>query len=995
MPVPTSVYDRGSLFASNLLQGKLDASTVSLFAPMDLSPSEIDQLKRALTANGKRAENPILKTITDLASNPIVWIGMALALGPWGKTANIKHLASLMKEGKSYMREVSPLMRGLLSPFTALRNLWHTGIMDKMLDVVGTTAEFQSRHFESYQSIVRTAQKSLGRHVTKREWRLVDAFLRGWHKPGSPLARQFPTALGDDLVIAPKLLDHMSRPLRKLAGDLRGLLDDIGKEVLIGPNNEVLEDLAQKGVEFVQEGYAPRQTMRRALTALLGEGADKSVSTYRRMVRKMGPLGGRAKATHARQSFSIPLAADLDLIQDVIDPKAMRTFSHLEQSVIKYMRNHLQTAASRLQGMTAAGAGEADMLEVVKGLADTLKTLGHPESLAAQIVAQLRHRAEVNPASIGPFIESLVTRMGPARFPLDPVQYMPKYIRTMGPTYAWISKGLGRHLDDIFSKGSKYAHVVKGWQRDMYEQNLRPSLKGLLTPKEMARRLWFDDASIKAREWLSGDSPAARLIPAKTREWLSKGLEAGLFSEGTLGGRLASLLYVSSLGANASPVSKNLFQNFITTMNYVGPRNMGHGLKTVAGRLSSLADDMAKGVPFEKAFQSRFKEYYEQFGYEHMLKAMTAGDIAKEASAVGSAVKGAWGKVSSTMMAPFAASEKLNRLWAFYSTYGAGKAAGLAEAAAGNIARNLTLLTQFGGGAVGIPQAIRNLPVPARQFAHFPLRYLEWLYGSMAFHPDPAKKSFGVIGRTLASSAGVYTIFKNLVGLDTSKALAFGAMPVPDYPESPFFPWPLVPPAIGIGGDILKSAVTGEWEGTGGRVGAMLVPGGLAARRAWKSWHPKYVDYNNPTTDGRLPIYNKEGYLIKYESPMQVVLRGLGLKTTDAAQEQAVVKWLLAQRDKLREYRRLYTEAVADGKMDRAKAVQAEFARKYPQLGPIQFKKSDLTAIRNRKELTRIQRILKGFPAEYRPIFQEAASLGTLGHMSRSLSTTGTPGFAF
>jgi hypothetical protein len=272
---------------------------------------------------------------------------------------------------------------------------------------------------------------------------------------------------------------------------------------------------------------------------------------------------------------------------------------------------------------------------------------------------------------------------------------------------------------------------------------------------------------------------------------------------------------------------------------------------------------------------------------------------------------------------------------------------------------------------------------------------MEWMYGSMAFHPEATKISTGVIGKTMASSAGLYEIFKNLLGVDMSSALAFGALPFPTYDKSALFPFPIVPPAVEITAEAAKAVATGEYEGLPGKLGAAVVPGGIALRRAWKTWSPRYVGYDQKTPEGKYPVYNKGGQLLMYESPMQVVLRGLGLRTNDVTQENSTVQWLLSQREKLRAYRQLYVEAVADGNMERAGKVQADFKRKYPSLGPIQFKRSDLTAIRNRRQLTRVQRIMKSFPAEYKPIFESAATLGTLGHFSQAMDTTGTPGFSF
>jgi len=991
MAVPVNLYDRGSLFGSNLVRMDLDGATAALFSPMDLTPEELKRLGDRLSNNGKLNENPFIKTAKELATNPILWLGIVMAAGPWGKTMNISQLGAAMSEGTQYMRKVNPFIRGLLSPFTALRSLWHTGLMDKTMDVVQTIAEFQARHGDDWQNIVKTTQQKLGRAITERERRLVDAYLRGFHTAEAPLAKQ----VGIKGIMTPGLEKAMVPEVKEMAVSMRRLLDTAGSEVLKVPNSDqIIEELLDKGVEWVEHGYAPRHTARKGLEAWLGGGTKAAAKEYEGMLRGMGPASGIASSAKVRRGWSLPNEADLKLIEDVFDPQQFQKLVKFGEHRTAQLHEQISMYAETVKILEAQGASDKTFDMYAKGLSRILVIGGLPKETGKIIMDSMRYHTKVDPGSLPHLVDMLAERINPARFTMDPFKWMPKYIRSMGPTYAWLSKGMGKELDSIFAKTGPHAFKIERWQRDMYELNLRPTLRGMQTPKEYARRVWFDDSKLKVREWLQSGSPVSKQIPGSVRKWILDGLD-GKINEQSLGGRLASLLYVSSLGLNLSPVSKNLFQNFITTANFLGPANTAKGLGTVAGKLSGLADDMTGGMEFNKAFQKNFDEYYKQFGYEHMLKAMAAGDVAKEAASVGSMAKSGWNKMTSVMMGPFAASEKLNRLWAFYAAHGAATTEGMATEAAGKVARNLTLLTQFGGGALGIPSAIRSVPALGRQFMHFPLRFGEWLYGSLAFHPDPRKISTGVLGRTMAGSAGLYTVFKNLVGLDVGPAMAFSALPFPEYEESPFYPWPLVPPAIGLAGDIVSSLSKGDYEGLPGKAGAMLTPGGLALRRMWRNWHPKYADYNAQNPDGTIPMYNKEGYLLRNETPFQLALRGLGINTMDASQEQATVKWMLAQREKIREFRRAFVQAVADGNTEKANAIQAQWQKKYPQLGPIQFKKSDLTALRNRRQLTRAQRIMEGFPQEYRPFFEEAVSLGAMGHMAQSIDEAGSPGFAF
>ena len=464
---------------------------------------------------------------------------------------------------------------------------------------------------------------------------------------------------------------------------------------------------------------------------------------------------------------------------------------------------------------------------------------------------------------------------------------------------------------------------------------------------------------------------------------------------------------MSTLGGNISPISKNVMQNFTTTGNLVGAQAMARGAGQLLPRMGEFANLLGKGVKAEKAFQRAFPEYYSQFGFEHTLSALTKGDLLKEIGGARPLIQGGWEKAKAALMGPFAVSEKFNRLWSFYGTreWGlmdpkgpveVGKIVkGVYQAGAGDrLARNVTMMSQFGGGAIGQPTFLRRAPALLRQFAHFPARYMEWLYNSLALGNNPEVRSWSTIGKTMMTSSAIYHTAKNVAGVDLSGGLVSGSLPLPAYEGSPFYPLPIVPPALAIVGDVAKMGISGDFSNIG-RVGAMAVPGGLAARRAWRAWAPRYAGYDKRTPGGKIPIYNQEGALLKYETPMELTMRGIGIQTMGRANEQETKQWLIKQRDILRMYRRNFAEAIVTGDTKKANQLRAEFAKKYPELGKLDVKKSDLTALQNRKQITRIQQVLKGMRAEDRPVFEQAANMAIAGHMGDSLDQNGTYGFAF
>ena len=115
---PITLYDRPSLALSNLvLRGDVDAATRAIFSPQTLTPAEMKTFSSELL---KGKENPLLKTLTDMFTNPLVIIGalMVLKYPITGGTHNIFKIGSgLMKSAPG------PIGSEVQSAFGNLRNL--------------------------------------------------------------------------------------------------------------------------------------------------------------------------------------------------------------------------------------------------------------------------------------------------------------------------------------------------------------------------------------------------------------------------------------------------------------------------------------------------------------------------------------------------------------------------------------------------------------------------------------------------------------------------------------------------------------------------------------------------------------------------------------------------------------------------------------------------------------------------------------------------------
>jgi len=206
---------------------------------------------------------------------------------------------------------------------------------------------------------------------------------------------------------------------------------------------------------------------------------------------------------------------------------------------------------------------------------------------------------------------------------------------------------------------------------------------------------------------------------------------------------------------------------------------------------------------------------------------------------------------------------------------------------------------------------------------------------------------------------------------------------LPQGEGTPFHPFPIVPPTVGIMGAGAMALSEGTMRPLE-RVAPLLVPGGIELSRARRLLSPEYVDYRKPDGEGRVPLYSQQGVLTGYYSKGQLIGRALGFGTIDAAKERQLMDYLLKQRDEIRSYRREYMESLLDNDVGTAEGVQKEFKERFPSLGKITVKARDLDAIRLRRQVTRLERVLETMPKAYRQQYAEMVSL-SLGARAESL----------
>jgi hypothetical protein len=578
------------------------------------------------------------------------------------------------------------------------------------------------------------------------------------------------------------------------------------------------------------------------------------------------------------------------------------------------------------------------------------------------------------------------------------------------------------------------------------EEDLMPHLKGMKTWQHTQRSATLHRHKQQLHDCFSNHLVAKKVIPPDSAagKWLLGGLAdapGGLTAEGLEAG-ISSFAYVSALGGNLSPVSKNSLQSFVTVMNMkgMGPSSLARGWKELTPRLfggtvdlwdeaanagkgafrkiemDGLLTNWRKGVRkvqhplvpeivdtatgkkmknMVSNFEAHLPEYVAHVGEaDDMVKAVMAGDLATEGQGVPKVMKNWWDKTKDALLWGFGKSETGNRILGFYAGqrqhlyHFADTADDITNAVmrdANTVGRNVVSAAHFVGGPLGLPKGTMNMASQWRQFTHFPLRMVDFLAGSLRHGVDPSKLDFGTIARVGATGAIGYEVGKGLLGVDLSGGLGTGTLPMPSYEGAPFYPFPLVSPMVGVAGSLAQAALEGDPSKLGSAA-SLLVPGGIAARRAYRTLAPKFADYKNRTPEGRIPVYNDSRGLIGTFTPFQLALRTMGIKPINMSQEQGAAKWILKQRDKIRKYRREYLHALTINDIKKASRINQDFQKEYPNLGPLSVKKSDITAVRNRKEISRLNRILKGLPKDYQPIFRQAVGEVSLRKVTEDIT---------
>ena len=336
--------------------------------------------------------------------------------------------------------------------------------------------------------------------------------------------------------------------------------------------------------------------------------------------------------------------------------------------------------------------------------------------------------------------------------------------------------------------------------------------------------------------------------------------------------------------------------------------------------------------------------------------------------------------------------------------------------------RDAVVETQFGSGFMNTPllfmETFGNLPLQGkaftaakgfsqaglsnpliRQFLQFPTRmttgalYTPSQVGGgvrTAFGRDMQLGHAGAaafdIMRGLGISAVTYHAAKDILGIDLERGL---------YPEAVMAAPRTVgatitgeeyemfkPPIVDVTLNAAKWLTTGDKEALG-RSLPRLMPGGIQIQRALgtmsdqsgtflgdlvSNFQKTYVDWDNPTSDGYVPMYKGDGTLIAYENPTEVILSGMGVDMGGLKEKQSDISaYLAAQRPMILEERRRYLSKLFANDIPGANEVASEFEDKWGI--PLSVTKRHLDAYSKSRILARDERMLDRMPTDMRHLY--------------------------
>jgi len=1002
---PLSLYDRPGVALANLLEGEPDAAFRALFSPDELSPKERQDIA------SRYGKDPVMQSILRVATNPLVIVGTLLAIKYKVMSASTMFEAA---EGAGRMAK----RLSLNARFFGSANRIFRDFPKLLRGMTGTTnaiRKFQIESRDVYAEGFVKFQSIMNRLPTKQEMTVMGLMKDGAHRAEGYINKHVMPQIAKDMrtnfkgktllnldAIEPKLRNAMNQTVAVHTKLTKKIWRDMPEDA----RKVMLDDLAGKGggINHLRNVVPGGRVAKRRGEMWLGDEVEyylpHKLKGPRTFVNAPSPdrqawlkTSGKATtgAVKGRQGLTLPD------VESISDPEVLKYLNKdVHGGIAGYQKHYTRLFEDEMAGLVRKYGARPALLE--KKMTEVFRGgYGLPESqaraVASSVAAAASYGADDVLRATAPVIKEVTGTIG--RIPLYETRLdhaMVGYVGDIGPAYAMkvVQKGETESFHKILKREALdlKARDPSGGRYDIYRDSYLPLISGNKTFKQVHQMAVFNNYKLKMWEALHIPKFEAAIKKAPGGKQVHKFLSETLgtshlgTSPSSLGTQMTMWFYHGALGFNPSPAMKNLLQPIATTMNVFGTADTMGGAAALGTKIPRYLAEVNKNMVklgAKKADEMAMKNVWPEF-MEHI------GDVSQLDEIVARSgpafIKGARqfvqkGKTASLFM--FGATERWNRLMTWETAVTAMKKdpalvvekAGKLTTRAIEIATRAVDETQFRGGVMGIPHGVINLPSPLRQFTQFPMRMVDFLAGSLRYG-DSRGLQFGTVGRAMRNSAITYEVGKKMLHTDLSQGLLFGALPTP-YEGGPFYPFPFVPPAVGVAGSMASAVLKGDFSRLPGQL-AVAVPGGVAARKFLTHASPSRADYSQYGETGRVPVKDKKGKLIGRYTPTQLMARSMGVRTLSIVQEQELTHYLMKQKDILREYRQRYLKAIYANNIAEATKIQKEYRNKYPELGPLRIKRGDLKALEKRKEMTRVQRILGSLPKEHQPLFRHVAS---------------------
>lgn len=1001
--ISSSPFERPRLAAGRALALDPGGFVRALFAPESLTPAQRVTLADKM---GVQGAGSLHKTLLNTITNPAVL---------WGAVMAFKYPIPLAGQMFKYapwlggkLRKVGPLMRRI----SGIDGLYKgTPIPELYKKILNETDLFKRTFNERIGLAVDRYQRTTGQVLSRRTEILLSAKLDGLDDVAFR---------GSATLFKP--ITNLGKPFDRMVGEIRGVTDDLWSRVFGTVNDRArLLAASEQGLTASQlarmdklkalSRKLPKGVERELMTEATARATGKLTGPQKEALRELGRISGKRTLTTLeveqlqviakrqgdikRQIFSQLRSVGMDP-KDFTAPKLAKFYPH---RVPKDVRQFSQETIDLL-----AQTGELEKSQQILGAATRVGTK-HALPRQQRMIADPADLKEVrdlliNPETVQEFT-ALVDR-GVLPYSLKFFPTMSAYTHSLARADAWTLQGLGGKLTGALTELMKPGpvgsasgpstaihanNVVRG--RMMLDSYI-PTALGKMTFKQMMANAKWTQSKLNFLESLQKGRIATAMDKAglgDAKNFLVNALaqDRGLFSLKNVSGRTASFLYLSTLGLNPVSAGYNMLQTALTTVPTIGPRATFEGAKRVFNKVPRYFGARQSGMGHEQALAKVFPEFFEQglvanpLIDEALLKNLNRSwEVTLSVpTEVGRRVD----KVKDAMMLMFQTTENLNRLVAFEGGIAKAGFDGLKGPAVGEFARRVVETTQFLGGPANVPAFLRDSNPLIRQFGTFPFRTLEFLLGpgtelGSAAQTGALGRNFGTLGRAMLTSGLAFEAGQQFLDTDLSHGLIWGALPAP-HPNAPFAPAPFVPPALSIAGGIGLDILKGETTNIRRSI-PLLIPGGLGLSRVASMFAPsvsefigrEFADYDNPTEDGRIPVFTNKGQLKGYRTPMQMWAQTL-LVGGDPGQrkEKDLQRFLVSQRDRIRAMRRKFLDALSRNDIATAQGIREQYDVLYPGMGGLRVKETDARAVQLRQMVPRLERFLETLPKETRSQF--------------------------